>query len=109
MSRQLIKKVSLISALSVSLFMSMSTQTFAADGAGLYAEKGCGSCHGADGNTPIMGAPKIGGQNKDYLIQLLKSMKSGARSNGRSVMKRIMVAVSDEDISAISEYLASLK
>jgi len=109
MSRQLIKKVSLISALSVSLLMAMGTHTFAADGAGLYAAKGCGGCHGADGNTPIMGAPKIGGQNKDYLIQLLKNIKLGTRSNGRSVMKGIMATVSDEDISAISEYLASLK
>ena len=53
--------------------------------------------------------PKIAGQNKDYLIQQIKDIKSGARNNGLSIqMKGIVRSLSDEDIAKISEYLSGL-
>lgn len=91
--------------------LTMSSASFAADGKELYTAKGCAACHGADGNTPMTAAyPKVAGQSKEYLIQQMKDIKSGARSNGQSVvMKGIMAAVSDEETDAISEYLSGLK
>lgn len=87
-----------------------STQSFAADGKALYTAKGCSACHGADAKSPIMPAyPKVAGQSKEYTVQQLNDIKSGARSNGLSAaMKGVMAAVSDDEISAISEYLSGL-
>ena len=91
--------------------ISISSASFAADGKELYTAKGCVACHGADAKTPMTAMyPKVAGQNKEYLTQQMKDIKSGARSNGQSmVMKGIMAAVSDEEIAALSEYLSGLE
>jgi cytochrome c len=101
----MLKKIILIAAFAV-----MSTNIFA-DGKDLYVSKGCGACHGADAKTPIMGSyPKISGQNKEYIAAQMSDIKSGKRSNGQSAaMKGVMAGVSEDDIKAISKYLAALK
>ncbi|MEK8021690.1 MAG: c-type cytochrome, partial [Candidatus Parabeggiatoa sp.] len=70
------------------------------DGATLYNEKGCVSCHGVDGKMPIMLLyPKLAGQNQDYALVQLKDIKSGARDNGQSIiMKGIMQGVNEEEM-----------
>ena len=90
------------------LVAGMGSNAMAADGKALFTAKGCVACHGADGNTPIMPVyPKIAGQNKDYAVQQMKDIKSGARANGQSMaMKAIMASVSDEETAAIAEWLA---
>ncbi|MDD5249786.1 MAG: c-type cytochrome [Rhodocyclaceae bacterium] len=87
-----------------------STAAFA-DGAKLFQEKTCWSCHGKDAKTPILPAyPKIAGQNKAYIEQQMKDIKSGARANGNSAaMKGIMVIVDDADIPQLADYLSKLK
>ena len=82
----------------------------AADGAALYKEKACHTCHGEDADTPIMPAyPKLAGQNAEYLLAQMKDIKSGTRSNGQSViMKGLVAAISDEDLDAIAQYVAGL-
>lgn len=104
-----IKYLLLGTALSMSALAS--TATKAADGAALYTAKMCQTCHGAEGKAPIMGAyPKLNGQNKDYLVNQMKDIKSGARANGMSMAMKAMVAnVSDEEIVAIAEYLSQVK
>jgi len=81
----------------------------AADGAALYQSKGCAACHGADANTPIMPVyPKLAGQNAQYAFNQMKDIKSGARNNGQTaVMKGIVAGISDEDLQAIAEWLAT--
>lgn len=81
----------------------------AADGAALYASKGCAACHGADAKTPIMPAyPKLAGQNAQYALNQMKDIKSGARNNGQTAaMKGIVMSISDEDLQAIAEWLAA--
>ena len=81
----------------------------AADGAALYKSKACFSCHGADANTPIMPMyPKLGGQNATYAYNQMKDIKSGARANGQTAaMKGIIMGVSDEEMKAIADWLAS--
>lgn len=88
----------------------ISASAFAADGAATYTAKGCAACHGADAKSPIMPAyPKIAGQSKEYTTQQLADIKSGARSNGQSVvMKGIMAGVSDDEITILAEYLSGL-
>ncbi|MBT8420429.1 MAG: c-type cytochrome [Gammaproteobacteria bacterium] len=84
------------------------TGTAMADDA-LYAAKGCAGCHGADGKSPIMPAyPKIAGQSAAYTEQQIKDIKSGARSNGQSVvMKGIVATVSDDEIKKLAEWLST--
>ena len=81
----------------------------AADGATLYTTKACASCHGADANTPIMPSyPKLGGQNAEYAYNQMKDIASGARNNGQTAaMKAIIATVSDEEMKAIAEWLAT--
>lgn len=91
--------------------LAASAGAMAADGAALYTSKGCAACHGPDGGKPIMPLyPKLNGQNEQYLLNQMKDIKSGARSNGQSaVMKPIMATVSDEEIAAIASYLAGVQ
>jgi cytochrome c len=83
----------------------------AADGKALYTAKMCQTCHGAEGKAPIMDAyPKINGQNKTYLLNQMKDIKSGARANGMSMAMKAMVAnVSDAELEAIADYLSKVK
>ncbi len=82
----------------------------AADGAKVFKEKTCTACHGKDAKTPLLpNYPKIAGQNKAYIIQQMKDIKSGARSNGQTAaMKGIMHLVSDEEIEAVADYVSKL-
>jgi cytochrome c len=83
----------------------------ALDGAALYKDKTCNACHGPKGDKPLMpNYPKIAGQNAAYTEQQIKDIKSGARNNGQTAaMKGVMHLVNDEEIKALSEYLAKLK
>ena len=83
----------------------------AADGAALYKEKTCTACHGPDGKKTLMpDYPKIAGQNAKYIERQMLDIKSGARSNGNTAaMKGVMHLVSDAEIKALSEYIATLK
>lgn len=105
----MLKKTTTILATAVLLVSTGSA--IAADGAALYTAKGCTACHGADAKSPIMPAyPKIAGQGKEYLVQQMNDIKSGARNNGQTAaMKGVMAGVSADEITAIAEYLAGLK
>ena len=86
------------------------TATVAAEGATLYQQKTCASCHGADAKTPILPAyPKLAGQNPDYVFQQLKDIKSGVRKNTMAAaMSGIMQNVNEEEMRVIADWLGSL-
>lgn len=88
----------------------LSAPAFALDGAELYTKKTCVACHGKDANTPILPIyPKLAGQNPDYAYNQMKDIASGARANGQTAaMKGIMHLVSDEELRAIAQWLATL-
>ncbi len=68
----------------------------------------CASCHGPDGNTPIMPEyPKLAGQPGDYLVKALRDYKSGKRKN--PVMNPMAQNLSKEDINDLAAYYAGLK
>ena len=92
-------------------FTAFANNAEAADGKALYTAKMCQTCHGAEGKAPIMDAyPKINGQNKTYLRNQMKDIKSGARANGMSMAMKAMVAnVSDAELEAIADYLSKVK
>ena len=92
------------------LALLVSGSATALDGAALYKSKTCFACHGKDANTPIMPAyPKLAGQNADYAYNQMKDIKSGARANGQAAaMKGVMHLVTDQEMRAIADWLATL-
>jgi cytochrome c len=84
--------------------------TYALDGAELYLKKTCVACHGKDAKTPILPIyPKLAGQNPEYAYNQMQDIKSGARANGQTAaMKGVMHLVSDEEMRAIVNWLATL-
>lgn len=105
-------KLPIKSAVSMSALMLVLSPgvVVAADGAELYKTKTCFTCHGKDGKTPIMASyPKIAGQNKEYSLQQMIDIKSGARSNAQSAaMKGVMHLVDEEEMQALAEYIATM-
>ncbi|MBL8921375.1 MAG: c-type cytochrome [Myxococcaceae bacterium] len=82
-----------------------------AEGAKLFQDRTCWSCHGKDAKTPIMPAyPKLAGQNAEYAERQMLDIKSGARANANAAaMKGVMGLVNDAEIKTISIYLSTLQ
>jgi cytochrome c553 len=67
----------------------------------------CATCHGADGNTPIMPEyPRLAGQPDDYLEKALRDYKSGKRKN--PLMAPMAQNLSKQDIKDLAAYFSSL-
>lgn len=68
----------------------------------------CAGCHGIPKYSniyPTYHVPKIGGQNKEYLIAALKEYKSGARTH--STMNLQAHSLNDQEIEHVAVYLAA--
>ena len=83
----------------------------AANGQALFGQRLCITCHGPEGKAPIQPTyPKLAGQNKDYLVQQITDIQSGARNNGLTqIMKPLIKNVTAEEIGAIAEYLSTIE
>ena len=71
----------------------------------------CQGCHGPTGagNAPA-GYPQIGGQYAGYTLKQLKAFKDGTRSNDKNeLMRQILAKMTDAEIDAVTQYIASLK
>jgi cytochrome c553 len=69
----------------------------------------CTGCHGIPGYKnvyPTYHVPKIGGQNREYLVAALKAYRDGERNH--ATMELQSQALSDDDIEDIAAYFASL-
>jgi len=54
--------------------------------------------------------PKLAGQNAPYLLEQMKAIRDGTRTNGLSAaMRPLMSSVPDEEFQSIAEWLANLK
>lgn len=71
----------------------------------------CQACHGPTGSgTAGIGYPQLGGQYVEYTLLQLKAFKDGTRKNDdKMLMRSIVEKMSDEDIAAVANYIASLK
>ena len=78
------------------------------DGATLYAQRTCIACHGPDAKTPILPEyPKLAGQNELYLLQQMRDIKGGARTNGNTAaMSGVMHLVTDEELVVLARWLS---
>ena len=71
----------------------------------------CFNCHGESGHgleRRISAFPVIGGQHKDYIRKQLIDFREGNRSNSpNNIMNRVTATLTDEQIDALAEFLAS--
>jgi cytochrome c553 len=65
----------------------------------------CAACHGANGVSSNPAWPSLAGQQRDYIVAVLKAYKSGARKN--ELMAGIAKGLSDADIDAVAAYYSS--
>lgn len=68
----------------------------------------CASCHGAAGAGIPAQYPRIGGQHQEYTNAQLMSFRTGTRKNSTQ-MTTISKRLSDEEMHAVSDYIAGLK
>ena len=98
----LLKITVLVAALGVS-------SLFANEGATLF--KACVGCHGVNGEKQALGkSAAITGWEVDKTITALKGYKDGSYGGAmKGVMKGQVARLSDEQIKAVAEHIASLK
>lgn len=59
------------------------------------ATAGCGSCHGATGNSRIPGMPSLTSQHPEYFVTSMKAYQAGDRTDN---MMQMLVATLDEEV-----------
>ena len=68
----------------------------------------CAACHGAQGEgSAAAGAPRLAGQNAQYLEHTLTMLKAGTRTS--PVMQPIARGLSDAEIHELTSYFAGLQ
>ena len=70
----------------------------------------CQGCHGPrGGGIAGSGYPQVGGQYADYTLAQLKAFRDGTRSNDdKALMRSIIKDMSDEQLAAVANYIATL-
>jgi cytochrome c553 len=77
-------------------------------GAEAAAGRRCASCHG-DSFAGTKAVARLAGQREEYLVKALHDYKSGVRTGGAgAAMTDVAYPLSDEEITALSHYLAHL-
>lgn len=67
----------------------------------------CAACHSANGAGMPAQFPRLAGQHQAYTTAQLMSFRSDTRKNEQ--MSKIVKRMSDEEIQAVSDYVAGLK
>ncbi len=70
----------------------------------------CAGCHGPAGAGLPAQYPRLAGQYPEYTESQLKAFRQGERANDpESMMRSIAAKLSDNEIKALSEYIAGLR
>ena len=70
----------------------------------------CTSCHGPDGAGVPAQFPRVAGQFAEYTLAQLQAFRLGERTNDpNKMMREIAARLSDQEIKALSEYMAGLR
>lgn len=65
----------------------------------------CLSCHGANGDPPLLDVPIIAGQQELYLRNALHAYRAGHRTEGQAlVMQQIVKTLGDDEIDALAKW-----
>jgi cytochrome c553 len=65
----------------------------------------CNRCHGAGADNPAMPIPKIGGQDRDYLVMALRAYRDDRRES--TTMHKMSLPYGDAVIDSIASYYAA--
>jgi cytochrome c553 len=65
----------------------------------------CNRCHGADADNPAAPIPKIGGQDRDYLVMALRAYRDDRRES--TTMHKMSLPYGDAVIDSIASYYAA--
>lgn len=68
----------------------------------------CASCHGSEGLGNV-NYPHLAGQNTGYVDQQLKLFASGERNNDKGLMQNIAGRLTEAEIHAVTQYIASMR
>jgi len=70
----------------------------------------CLACHGPQGlGNELANYPKISGQYADYIATQLKTYRSGERADDvNGIMRGVAKEMTDDEITAVSSYIAGL-
>ncbi|MFN3594720.1 MAG: c-type cytochrome [Thiobacillaceae bacterium] len=96
-----------MSALSLGVGFTVLGSTAENGGARLMAlvNETCAACHGPDGNSVVPDFPKLGGQQKSYLLREMQDYKEGRRQH--EIMSTLMAGLSEDDLGALADYYAA--
>jgi cytochrome c553 len=65
----------------------------------------CTSCHGPHGEGSVTGAPRLAGQNPEYMSHALSMFKAGTRAS--PIMQPIAQGLTDADMEALPRYFSN--
>jgi cytochrome c553 len=65
----------------------------------------CASCHGAHGEGSTTGAPRLAGQNPEYMSHALSMFKAGSRAS--AIMQPIAQGLTDADMDVLTRYFSN--
>jgi cytochrome c553 len=76
-------------------------------GQSIAANSLCAMCHGGgfSGQNEI---PRVAGQQYAYIVKALEGFRDGRRTNDGGSMRAVVHGVSNQDIEALAQYIASL-
>lgn len=70
----------------------------------------CAACHSPNGAGMPAQYPRLAGQHTEYTASQLKLFRSGQRANDAvQMMRGVAAKMSDQEIAAVSEYIAGLR
>ena len=97
-------RLKIIVGITYAIGLGFSAATLAAGVSGSMLGNTCAGCHGVNGASSAATMPIIGGQSKAYLEATMKAYRDGSRA--ATIMGRIAKGYNDEQISAMSGFLA---
>jgi len=85
-------------------------QTIYRGGVASKAITACTACHGPNGAGMPVQYPRLAGQYAEYMAAQLRAFRAGARANDPNrMMRAIAEKLSDNEISAVAEYISGLR
>ncbi|MCB1875529.1 MAG: c-type cytochrome [Chromatiales bacterium] len=83
----------------------------AAKGKDLHNSRGCNTCHGANGISPMPAAPRLAGQFADYMVVQMQYYQDPAKPKVPMAMpmQGMLAGLSEDDLKALAAFYASQK
>jgi len=105
----MLKQMTVINSIMITLFGTMPTASVAADIAAGKAKASvtCAMCHGPLGQSMQPNVPNLSGQPEIYTIEQLRHYRSGKRAH--EVMSLMAKPLTDSEIDNLAAWYASLK